>query len=175
MIERNERNNCELFGTVSDPCERNERNTPLGGVTVVRGVEMVPMPPFLSGGRGAVWGYAFALRSEDATDINTNKSANYAKHTGQNCHNNRDVPLSCCGSSIQFHLSQRCYLILYQVFAGHVYAGCLLPEIKFRLPAKVFLQVTLGDRGFAALIIQNVIESFVWHNAVISNPLETVA
>lgn len=61
MIERNERNNCELFGTCSDPCERNERNTPLGGVTVVRGVEMVPMPPFASGLGSAGGGYAFAL------------------------------------------------------------------------------------------------------------------
>lgn len=50
MSKRNERNNCELFGTCSDPCERNERNTPLGGVTFVRRVEMVPMPPFLRGG-----------------------------------------------------------------------------------------------------------------------------
>jgi hypothetical protein len=49
MIKRNERNNCELFGTCSDPCKRNERNTPLGGVTIVRGVEMVPMPPFQRG------------------------------------------------------------------------------------------------------------------------------
>lgn len=48
MIERNERNNCELFVTCSDPCERNERNTPLGGVTIVRRVSLmvdkVPMP-----------------------------------------------------------------------------------------------------------------------------------
>jgi hypothetical protein len=53
MIKRNGRNNCELFGTCSDPWERNERNTPLGGVTVVRGVDMVPMPPFQSAGGAA--------------------------------------------------------------------------------------------------------------------------
>lgn len=45
MIERNERNTCERFVTCSDPSERNERNTPLGGVTVVRRVDVVPMPP----------------------------------------------------------------------------------------------------------------------------------
>ena len=57
MIKRNERNNCELFGTCSDPCKRNERNTPLGGVTVVRGVDMVPMPLFLSAGGAAGVGF----------------------------------------------------------------------------------------------------------------------
>lgn len=31
----NERNKSELFVTCSDQCDRNERNTPLGGVTVV--------------------------------------------------------------------------------------------------------------------------------------------
>ncbi len=46
MIERNKRNNCEQFGMCSDPCKRNERNTPLGGVTVVRWFDMVPMPLF---------------------------------------------------------------------------------------------------------------------------------
>ena len=49
MIERNERNTCERFVTCSDPSERNERNTPLGGVTIVRGGELVPMPLFDSG------------------------------------------------------------------------------------------------------------------------------
>ena len=61
MIERNERNNCELFVTCSDPCERNERNTPLGGVTIVRGVGVVPMVAFLSEGGVAGGGYAFSL------------------------------------------------------------------------------------------------------------------
>jgi len=57
MIKRNGRNNCELFGTCSDPWERNERNTPLGGVTVVRGVDMVPMPPKELGVGGAGVGF----------------------------------------------------------------------------------------------------------------------
>ena len=34
-LYRNERNGCELFVTCSGQCDRNERNTPLGGVTVV--------------------------------------------------------------------------------------------------------------------------------------------
>jgi len=55
MIERNERNNSELFGTCSDPCERNERNTPLGGVTVVRRVDY---------GRPSLWALpTFFLRN----------------------------------------------------------------------------------------------------------------
>jgi hypothetical protein len=54
MIERNQRNNCERFVTCSDPCKRNERNTPLGGVTVVRRVDVVPMPPCALGGVAAV-------------------------------------------------------------------------------------------------------------------------
>jgi len=53
MIERNERNTCELFVTCSDLSERNERNTPLGGVTIVRVVDMVPMPRLLAGGHSA--------------------------------------------------------------------------------------------------------------------------
>ena len=44
---RNNRNNCEQFGTCSEPSERNERNTPLWGVTLVRMVDRVPMPPYL--------------------------------------------------------------------------------------------------------------------------------
>jgi len=39
--------------TCADQHCRDERDTPLGGVTVVTLVEMVPMPLFLSGGRGA--------------------------------------------------------------------------------------------------------------------------
>ena len=40
MIERNKRNTLEQFTTCSHPFERNERNTPLWGVTVVRGVRL---------------------------------------------------------------------------------------------------------------------------------------
>ncbi len=36
MTKRNERNACEQCVTCSGPSKRNERNTPLGGVTVVR-------------------------------------------------------------------------------------------------------------------------------------------
>ena len=44
MIERNNRNRCELCVTCSDQSSRNERNTPLGGVTVVTLVNgLVPM------------------------------------------------------------------------------------------------------------------------------------
>lgn len=52
MIERNKRNTLEQFTTCSRPFERNERNTPLWGVTVVRGVrlfEMVFIPLFDAG------------------------------------------------------------------------------------------------------------------------------
>lgn len=61
MIERNKRNTCERFVTCSDPSERNERNTPLGGVTIVRGVETVPMPPFDSGAVTVVSTLTFSL------------------------------------------------------------------------------------------------------------------
>lgn len=61
MIERNERNTCERFETCSDPSERNERNTPLEGVTIVRGFDLVPIHPIIIGGRAVDWGYAFAL------------------------------------------------------------------------------------------------------------------
>jgi hypothetical protein len=43
MIERNKRNTLEQFITCSRPFERNERNTPLWGVTVVRGVRLFEM------------------------------------------------------------------------------------------------------------------------------------
>ena len=43
MIERNKRNTLEQFTTCSRPFERNERNTPLWGVTVVRGVRLFEM------------------------------------------------------------------------------------------------------------------------------------
>lgn len=49
MIERNGWNNCELFVTCSGPYLRNERNTPLGGVTFVRGVGVVRMLRFRFG------------------------------------------------------------------------------------------------------------------------------
>jgi hypothetical protein len=42
-IERNKRNTLEQFITCSRPFERNERNTPLWGVTVVRGVRLFEM------------------------------------------------------------------------------------------------------------------------------------
>ena len=42
-IERNKRNTLEQFITCSRPFERNERNTPLRGVTVVRGVRLFEM------------------------------------------------------------------------------------------------------------------------------------
>jgi hypothetical protein len=42
-IERNKRNTLEQFITCSRPFERNERNTPLWGVTVVRGVQLFEM------------------------------------------------------------------------------------------------------------------------------------
>jgi hypothetical protein len=44
-MERNERNNASLFGTCSMQRDRNERNTPLGGVTFVTLGHRVPMPP----------------------------------------------------------------------------------------------------------------------------------
>jgi hypothetical protein len=47
--------------TCADQHCRDERDTPLGGVTVVTLVDVVPMPPFPFGGRGAGGGYAFAL------------------------------------------------------------------------------------------------------------------
>lgn len=43
MVERNKRNTLEQFITCSRPFERNERNTPLWGVTVVRGVGLLKM------------------------------------------------------------------------------------------------------------------------------------
>jgi hypothetical protein len=61
MIERNERNDFELFVTCSDPSERNERNTPLGGVTIVRGFDLVPMAPFQSGGGTVDVSLSFSL------------------------------------------------------------------------------------------------------------------
>jgi hypothetical protein len=81
MIERNERNNCELFVTCSDPCERNERNTPLGGVTIVRGVGVVPMVAFLSEGGVAGGGYAFALCRSGLKITSLKKSLNTALHS----------------------------------------------------------------------------------------------
>jgi hypothetical protein len=41
--ERNKRNTLEQFITCSRPFERNERNTPLRGVTVVRGFRLFEM------------------------------------------------------------------------------------------------------------------------------------
>jgi hypothetical protein len=64
-IERNQRNSLEQCVTCSRPSERNERNTTLGSVTIVRGVSLiaylVPMPLFSLGGGVAGVGYAFAL------------------------------------------------------------------------------------------------------------------
>lgn len=65
MIERNERNKSEQCVTCSTPFLRNERNTPLGGVTVVRWggwlADLVPMPPFMNGGGTGGCSLAFAL------------------------------------------------------------------------------------------------------------------
>ena len=61
IIERNECNNSEQFVTCSDPTERNERNTPLGGVTFVTVVDLVPMAPFQSMGGTGVWTVLFSL------------------------------------------------------------------------------------------------------------------
>ncbi len=65
MSKRNERNKQEQFVTCSHPSKRNERNTPLGGVTFVRWVgwmiDLVPMPPFVTGCGTGVGSYAFSL------------------------------------------------------------------------------------------------------------------
>lgn len=61
MSNRHNRHKPSLCVTCADHSERHKRHTPLGGVTTVTVVGMVPMPPFLSAGGVAGGGYAFAL------------------------------------------------------------------------------------------------------------------
>ena len=60
-VDRNECNNSEQCVTCSDPTERNERNTPLGGVTLVTVVDLVPMAPFQSMGGTGIMTVLFSL------------------------------------------------------------------------------------------------------------------
>jgi hypothetical protein len=56
-LHRDSRDMPSLCVTCADQHYRDERDTPLGGVTVVTLVDMVPMPSFYSGGRGAGGGF----------------------------------------------------------------------------------------------------------------------
>jgi hypothetical protein len=67
--------------TCADQHCRDERDTPLGGVTVVTLVDMVPMPLFSFVGGVAGGGYAFALCRSGLKITSLKKSLNTALHS----------------------------------------------------------------------------------------------
>jgi hypothetical protein len=68
MTNRHERHNPSLCVTCADHSERHKRHTPLGGVTTVTVVDMVPMPPFNSGYGTGVGTVSFSLPKNRGKD-----------------------------------------------------------------------------------------------------------
>jgi hypothetical protein len=165
--------------TCADQHCRDERDTPLGGVTVVTLVDVVPMPLFLSAVGTAGGGYAFALCIEterstnpkivhqDCTKKGTKKGTKNPYYSRVDpCGFGKTLGLLKC-ASLKLHFCKRCYFVLIEVHVTEILPCGLLPKVFLSLELQMLHKVLPLDDNLSAILIQDCVSFIVVHEVLI--------
>jgi hypothetical protein len=168
MGNRHKRHKPSLCVACADHSERHKRHTPLGGVTTVTVVDMVPMPLFLSAGGVAGGGYAFALcnltakvfiyhRTYNRSGYGSYRPSSHRKVVAKLDEFNRAILRVVLCSKVKFSLSER--ICLSPFFRSTIYSGRKrTPKNYARYTRQMFVKVCFpsdwGNFPFATISIE---------------------